>query len=252
MDPNESTRRWLELVREDQRSQATEFVYAFESLQTSHHILNANYQELKAVSDTLDTDRRFLGRANRPAQDALHVEFVRRLHNYLASVKTLVDHTRAFRSRHVRDEGFDSQCEAQLSRLRDNPVVKFLQEFRNPVLHSGLPRVAVTTTFPESRGIRRQLTVSVSELLAMHDWSEEARRYIDQAQEGYHKDQKYVDLAVAAQNYQDTVTAFYSWFYGSIGTVKGPMIAEFVARRNELVRLEAEMQDRTSEISDAG
>jgi hypothetical protein len=246
MDKSESTSRWLELVREDQRSEATEFTYAFEWLQTSHHILNANYQELKVVSETLDTDRRFLGRANRPGQDALHFEFIRRLHNYLASVKTLVDHTRAFRSRHVHDEVFDQECEAQLLRLRDNPVVKFLQEFRNPVLHSGLPRVALTTTFPESKGIRRQLTLSVAELLAMHDWSEEARRYIDEAQEGYNKDQKYVDVAAAAQKYQEAVTAFYTWLYGSIGIVKGPMLAEFVARRNELARLQAEMHDRTA------
>lgn len=252
MTISESTKLWLELVQEDQRSEATEFAYGFEWLQTSHYILNANYQELKAIPERFDTDQRLLNLANRSEQDALHSEFIRRLHNYLASVKTLVDHTRTFRSRHVRDEGFDQNCEVQLSRLRDDPVVKFLQEFRNPVLHSHLPRVALTTTSPDCKGIRRQFTLSVSDLRAMHDWSQEARRYIDEAQEGYYNDRKYIDVAGAAQKYQEAVTVFYTWFYESIGIVKGPMIAEFVARRTQLASLQAEMHARTNERPQAG
>jgi hypothetical protein len=252
MSISESTKLWIKLVQEDQRSEATEFTHAFEWLQTSHYILNANYQELKAIPERFDTDRSLLNLANRSEQDALHFEFIRRLHNYLASVKTLVDHTRTFRSRHVRDEGFDQGCEVQLSRLRDDPVVKFLQEFRNPVLHSHLPRVALTTTFPDGKGIRRQLTMSVVELRGMHDWSHEALRYIDEAQQGYDNDRKYVDVAGAAQKYQEAVTAFYTWFYESIGTVKGPMLAEFIARRTELARLHAEMHARTNERPQEG
>lgn len=202
------TSRWLELVREDERAASTEFVYAFEWLQTSHYILNANFRELKAIPDRFATDRRLLDVANRAAQEALLLDFVRRLHNYLAAVKTLVDHTRAFRSRHVSDVSFDAECEEKLQQLRDDPVVRFLQEFRNPVLHSHLPRVALTTTFPHEQ-FRRQLTLSVTEILAMHEWSPQARRYIQEAQEGYYEDNKYIDLVDASVKYQQAIAAFY-------------------------------------------
>lgn len=86
----------------------------------------------------------------------------------------------------------------------------------------------------------------------MRDWSQEARRYIDEAQEGYYNDWKYVDVAGAAQKYQEAVTVFYTWFYESIDIVKGPMFAEFVVRRTELARLQAEMHARTNERPQAG
>lgn len=247
MSNSEITDRWLALVREDQRAEATEFTYAFEWLQTSHQIQNANYRELKVILERFTADRRLLDQANRDEQEVLHFDFIRGLHNYLASVKTLVDHTRTFRSRQVVDETFDQQCEVQLRLMRDNPIVKFLQEFRNPVLHSHLPRVALMTTFPEDKSVRRQLTLSVAELLAMRDWSQHARRYIVEAQEGYYEDQKYIDVAAAAERYQEAVASFYSWFYESIGILKGPLIAEFVTRRTELAKLQATMHSRTNE-----
>jgi hypothetical protein len=242
---SDRTKRFLELAHEDETSAATEFYYALEWLQTSHQILSGNYQELRAIPERFNTDRGLLGQANRSAQDALHFEFIRVLHNYLASVKTLVDHTRTFRSRHVQDSIFNKDCEAELAKLRENPVVKFLQEFRNPVLHSRLPRIALTTTFPEDRGLLRQLTVSVAELEALYDWSPEARRYISSAQEGYYEDKKYLDVGKAAGIYQQAVDAFYRWFYESIDIVKGALLAEFVARRTELAKLQAQIHDET-------
>jgi hypothetical protein len=183
MSESESTSRWVELVREDEGAASTEFVYAFEWLQTSHYILLNNVRELLAIPERFASDRSLLAYENRAGRETLLLEFVRRLHNYLAAVKTLVDHTRTFRSRHVCSPSFDSECERRLQQLRDTPVVKFLQEFRNPVLHSQLPRVALTTT-DQNGQLRRQLTLSVAETLAMHTWSVSARQYIDEAQEG--------------------------------------------------------------------
>ena len=241
MGNSELVNHYLQLVREDERAEATEFVYSFEWVQTSHSILDANYRELRAIPDRFNHDRHLLHEANQGQKEALHTEFIQRLHNYLASVKTLVDHTRTFRSRHVRDEVFDKQWDDRLKQLREDPVVTFLQEFRNPVLHSHLPRVALTTTFPEGKCIRRQLTIGVAELLRMHDWSVEERRYIETAKEGYYEDKKYIDVTTAATRYQAVVTAFYSWFYELVGVVKGPLFAEFMARRTELALLQKTM-----------
>ncbi len=212
--------------------------------QTSHYILSANYQELKAIPERFETDRRLL---NRSEQKALHYEFIRKLHNYLASVKTMVDHTRAFISRYVDDKAFDRKFHSQLQRLLENPVVTFIQAFYNPVHHSHLPEVVLTITSPEGRGIRHQLTVSVADLLAMYEWPRKARRYIESAKEGYNEDQKYLDIAAAAEQYQEVVTVFYAWFYNSIGVVKGPLIAEFVVRRTEIAKLQMAIHKQSSE-----
>lgn len=238
MGESESTSRWVELVREDERAESTEFVYAFEWLQTSHYILLNNVRELLAIPERFASDRSLRLYENHAGRETLILEFVRRLHNYLAAVKTLVDHTRTFRSRHVSTPSFDSECGRRLQQLRDTPVVKFLQEFRNPVLHSQLPRVALTTT-DQGGQLRRQLTLSVAETLAMHSWSVSARQYIDEAQEGYYADNKYIDLTAASERYQTAIGGFYDWFYASVAAVKKEQIAEFATRRAELVRLQA-------------
>ena len=80
----------------------------------------------------------------------------------------------------------------------------------------------------------------------MHEWPQGAQRYIESAKEGYYEDKKYIDIAAAAERYQEAVTAFYAWFYQSIGVVKGPLIAEFVVRRTELARLQMAMQNQSS------
>ena len=239
-DRPEKTSRFSTLVREEENSPGTEFVYAFECLVTAHDILEANFRELKAIPDQFDTDRTLIHAASYPARRALLLEFVRRLHNYLAAAKTLVDHTRAFRSRHVSDAAFDAECDDRVKQLLDDPVIKFLQDLRNPVLHSCLPRVelTITDTAPDDQ-LRTQLTLSVKELLTMHDWSVAARRYIEEAQEGYYVDNKYVDLGAVAVRYQQTIATFYNWFYQSVLSRNRPLVAEFVERREELIRIQA-------------
>jgi hypothetical protein len=189
-------RRWIDLVREDETAASTQFAHAYDWLQISQYVLNSNFAELIASPEQFAADPRLLGVAARPAQQALLLDFVRRLHNYVAAVKTLVDHTRAFRLRNVPEEPLATEDEQRVVAFREKPVVRFLQEFRNPVMHSQLPRVSLTTTFRDG-ALRQQLTIEVADALGMHEWSGQAKRYIDEAREGYYTDKQYLDLAAA-------------------------------------------------------
>lgn len=141
----------------------------------------------------------------------------------------------------MSDAAFDVEHSQRLQQLLDTPVVKFLQDFRDPVLHSHLPQVVLTIS-DRAGQLRRQLTVSVAELVPMYKWSVGARRYIKDAQEGYYADQKYMDLTAAADGYQAAICEFYDWFYSSVATVKREQIREFATRREELGRLQAALQ----------
>jgi hypothetical protein len=143
MDAAEPAKGFSELVREENSAACTELVYAFWWLQLADDILERNYRELTAVPDRITTDMGLLARNNRAAQEGLIVEFVQRLQNYLASVSALAAHTRAFQRRHVTDAEFTAAYAARVKVLDQTPVVKFLQGFRNAVLHSRLPRVAL-------------------------------------------------------------------------------------------------------------
>lgn len=234
-----------DLVHQYRMAPSTALVEALESLQLSHHILNANFQELRAIPDAFVRDRELASIEARHATQLLLRDFVRRLHNYLAAVKTLVDHTRAFHARYGAAAELDTSLEERLQRLREEPVVRFLQEFRNPVLHSRLPEIALTIT-DAGGALRRQLTVAVEELMSIHEWSKHARRFIESASEGYYEDNRYVDLMTATSDYQSVISEFYNWYYVSVATAHATAIAEVTARRQELANLQRAIQQRGS------
>jgi hypothetical protein len=221
-------------------------MYAFQWIQTAEWVLVANYTELKAIPDRLDGNLALTGQHN-PEVAGLHRDFIRRLLNYLGSVKTLVDTTRTFKSRHVPDEAFDREFNEHLQALLQHGVIAFMQELGNPVRHAQLPRVAITTTFPDGRSLRRQMTLSLSELTKMRDWTVNARAYLQQAKQGYYEDKQYIDLTSAAAEYQEHVCVFYQWFYHAVATLKAPMMNRFYARRAELT----ELQERAFERAEA-
>jgi hypothetical protein len=79
----------------------------------------------EAIADHLDGNIALARLTGETEAESLHREYIRRLHNYLASAKTLVDHTRAFRLRHVSDEAFNRDHESHLQELLGHAVVHF-------------------------------------------------------------------------------------------------------------------------------
>lgn len=228
--------RWRELVREDKTATSTAFVYDLDWLQLTHYILNQNFRELVQIPDVLERNIDLIAIDKRRESEALHVEFMRRLHNYLAAVKTLVDHTRKFR-KNWGDLELDTEFQRKLDALLEKSVVKFVQELRNPTQHSRLPVIARVTTFervePNSDAVRplTRLMVDINELLVLHDWSPQAREYIREA-----ADRQKVDVTLAVRRYQEAITEFYEWFFAAVTEVKKELLEDFRRRREELAR----------------
>ena len=93
-------------------------VDAFQRLQFADDLFERNYSELDG---RFGTNHRG-SPAARPRQlcprHELIFESVRRLDNYLAAVKTLVDHTRTFRDRHASGPAVGASCDARLDEPR--------------------------------------------------------------------------------------------------------------------------------------
>lgn len=240
MAMNEQERaRWVELVEQDQTAASTLFVLDLNWLDAARYVLDRNFSEVGQIPDAIERNVEFMIKATRQQEDALHREFVRRFHNYLAAAKTMVDNTRAVRARWGTQE-FCQLCDDRINAIRCQPVVRFLQEMRNAMHHSQLPHIHRVTTFepvppgPNTVMPRLRLMVSTTALRAMHDWSRVARAYIGQA-----ADRDDVDMAVAVKEYQEIVDGFHDWFIKEIKTAKKDLLDDFDARRTELARLSA-------------
>jgi len=238
--------RWIALVREDETARSTQFAYHLQSLQLTHRVLNLNYVELQKIPEVLNKDRSLLAIERRPEAMLLHVEFVRRHHNWLASVKSLVDHTRTFCRRWPHDD-IAAKLASRIQSLQAEPVVKFVQELRNPTQHDRLPEIArVTTLEPLETGPNHfnpvtRLMVSTDNLRGLGSWSRAARRYIVQA-----ADKENLDLMQSAREYQKLIGTFYEWFYDAVVDAHRPLWDDFTSRREELVRLQSRAQRGTT------
>jgi len=235
---NEAERqRFTELVEEDQVARSTAFVEDLNWLGVSHYILNQNFREAVQIPEALDRKVELLSRDRRQEARALHLEFVRRLHNYVAAAKTLVDHTRAFRNRWT-DEAFNNAFQTRLKELLSNPVVKFIQQLRNPTQHSRLPPVARVTTFeadslnPATVRPLVRLMVKARDLENLYGWSSPALAYIRA-----NIDHESVDVTLAIRRYQESLESFYAWFFQQLTITWKDLLDDFDRRRQELARL---------------
>jgi len=238
MNEQERT-RWVELAQQDPTAVSTRFVLDLNWLDAARYVFDRNFAEAIQIPDAVETNLEFIIKANRQQEDALHREFVRRFHNYVASAKTMVDNTRAVRVRWETPE-FRQLCDERIEDARSRPVVRFLQEMRNAMHHSRLPQIHRVTTFqPVPRGPntvmpRLRLMVSTSALGAMHDWSRLARAYIEET-----ADSDNVDMTVVVKGYQSVADALHDWFIAEIKKARKDLLDDFDARRSELRRLSA-------------
>lgn len=244
MNRQEPGERWRRLLEEERNSKASQFVKAWEWLRLSHYVLNENYRELLLIPEIFNRQTELAAVSRRSEEDALLIEFMRRLHNYLASVKSLVDHTRRFRRRYITGQELNQKIEIKVNELRSDPDVTFLQRLRHPVQHSHLPEIALVTTFPNGT-MKRQLMMGVDELVQYgeRNWSKKEVEYIRDNKEGYYEDSQSIDISAAVERYQLKIESFYKWLYNTIQEANMALLEEHNRRVEEIIRVEGQLRD---------
>jgi hypothetical protein len=128
---------------------------------------------LEDISDPLKVG----GVEQRAKLQALFHEVIRLFHNFLASGKTLIDHTRNLMNEEFVTDQHRSEYKAEVNRIFvDNQIARFTQDFRNYVLHRAIPHIALNYTLePERIALNLQL-IPMSE---WENWSPPARAFIE-------------------------------------------------------------------------
>lgn len=144
-----------------------------------------NYLELKALLDQASSDLRLaIELSQNVHEDSVRVSFVgavsQRLHNYLASTMSLVDHAR----RLMRDqpETFNTMWSARVARLQTHGEVPFMMSLRVYAQHRALPPVShyFSMTSAPSTGSNWtcEIELGTAELLKWDGWKADARAFL--------------------------------------------------------------------------
>lgn len=198
-----------------------------------------NLRELLALLEQAATDEQLaieLVQNVRPpvVRERFQALVTQRLHNYLASTTSLVDHVR--RVMRGRSDPLAEEYERRKAALRQHPEVDFMVGLRNFTLHRVLPLVGHTLSIQNvntaGQSMASEVQLSVAELLEWKGWSAGSRTYVKGQGDG-------VVLRAVVRLHGELIASFSVWLHTQLVTGNAGGIEELnrlvVARNAELI-----------------
>ena len=174
----------------------------------SYHIFNGNHEELRRALETYhnpDFAIQLWALTSRRKLDLFQKELVRMLHNYLASAKTLVEHTRKFVRTQYFGTEFEKKYDSKVDEAFHNPFCSFIMDLRDFILHNGLPQTSASFHFEREKPLEFTIKLDVGSLRNWDGWDPQAAQYL-----GTLGAEVVMDDLV--QRYTSLVAGFYKWF----------------------------------------
>lgn len=202
---------------------------SWDSLEHVHSVLTVNEHELLKLVSAIEQNQNDLAMTvignvgPRQPRTAIFRELLRRLHNYVASAGTLIDHTRNL-TRTYEGTSTHEQYLQRLAEAKEKNVLPFISKLRNYVLHVGIPAVGVRVSLKD--GVESFMVyIDRDAALEWREWPAAARAFLQAQPEK-------VSLKDVIEAYGEVIEALYGWLYGQYEDLHGAEIADL----NELIR----------------
>ncbi|MGG0053093.1 hypothetical protein [Bacillus atrophaeus] len=181
-------------------------------LDVSKYVFEKNHEELCKTINLFKSDYEKAIKTIKISQgkglNPFLYELSRLLHNYLASGKTLIDHSRKLFQQEYEHKhlAFSKVYQNKLKEtFAESPLAKFIQDLRNYSLHRSIPISGASYDIASSnRGLTEVFLVKKS-LLEWDGWTKKAKEYIDTCK-------KDIDLIQLVNEYTKKTKEFQEWF----------------------------------------
>lgn len=207
------------------------------ALDASFYVFQRNFDELNSMlrkhADVREAIR-LRGVGRKPEMRAFLYETARLLHNFVTSVKSLLEHTRIV-YREISEKGEelpDYQTEVD-RRFAKDPLAKFVEGLRNYCLHHELPTISSVLHFsslPPTPVFESRVELKIDELKKYSKWSRLAREYLSSQDEP-------IDLLNVTNAYYGLAKDFYDWFQLRQREIHSQEFARVASIQRELERL---------------
>lgn len=204
IEEDERTRR--ELVDDARYSEGGEIFFDLKSLYTTLNMVNKNYNLLCKKRNEF---------VNRGAHywmindtEEFFREYLRRLHNYIASVHTLISHTYTFLDRYEdKAPELKSKYFTELRSRNLEVKVNLLKQIRHYTQKNWEPPLSASISPAMSEGEEDELKLLLDkeEMLEWNGWDAEVEPFL----ESFEDDIEITELAI---EYQSEINDFYDWF----------------------------------------
>ena len=198
-----------EVYESMKNSEGMKFIYRRKSYSFSYNIFEGNTEELENSLKVIESPKahiRYTVETNRAGSTQTHREINRLFHNFLASAKTLVEHTRVLIKNHYQKTSIQSAYQSKInSEYAEDELCRFIQDLRNFILHRGLPENYMMTVLnPETQEIESSVNLDVNKFLDWDKWSSISRRFLS-------KKEKSIKISSIITPYANKIISLYKW-----------------------------------------
>lgn len=206
LEQDDRSRR--ELVEDCYDSEGRRIFNDMRSLYTTLQMVNKNYQMLVQKRDEFVNEDaiEWMMRSGEDTQEFFR-EYLRRLHNYAASVHTLTHHTYTFFNRYEsKAPDLHSKYSAELDKRGLGVKVNLLKQIRHYTQKNWEPPLAaeISPAMEDGAGDTLELYLKKEEMLEWNGWDPEPRDFLKEL-----GDEIYITQL--AEEYQNEVNDFYNW-----------------------------------------
>jgi len=231
----ENNKKIVELYEKREKLEGTRVLRMQQNLADSLYAVDRNRQELLKMVGVYE--RNFLSLwdvANRPKLAKFLRELKRLLHNYLSSIFSLIEHTRAF-CEDLGNSKFESAYRTELQKLKTNKCVIFLPSLRTYAQHKELPFVVAKLSGTKQNikndlVLKHSLVLRKEDLLRWDSWDKDSRSYISHFEDD-------IELKTVVNEYHDLIWKFYKWIYAEVDRLYSKELKELDQIKSQMRRL---------------
>jgi hypothetical protein len=192
-------------------------------LGTSYRAFVSNYSQLRTLLEKFADPQIALelwAVTNRHKLDAFQQEVLRHLQNYLASAKSLVQHTRNLAEEMLGGTESSKKYDKLIKEgFTDSPVVQFVEDLRDYTLHNQLPLTSAVLHWERDKELDNSIMLEVGAMKAWKGWSTKGKEFIKSV-----GDQ--TKLADIVNSYASKVIDLHGWLSKEVAQVKAVALAE--------------------------
>jgi hypothetical protein len=170
------------------------------------------------------------------------IEITRLLHNFVAAVKSLVDHTRRLYDKLYKPARLMPDYPDEIKkRFAKNALAQFVEGLRNYCMHYQLPPIRSKFGMDIEKGLSSAVCLTRDELLKWDRW-DKGKAFLEACPPD-------VPFAGIMAEYHQEVTEFYDWFVNQQRAVHATEIAFLDERRARMKELREEEARRAGMTS---
>lgn len=203
-------------------------------LNQSFYIFNKNNYELKKELESFknfDKASHLMKIENKELLDNYTDELLRLFHNFLASAKSLIEHARNIVKESECNKEFKKKYQLEIvKRFSNSECNKFIEDFRNYILHKGLPNIFFRESYKQMEGNSSLVLINIKYLKKWKGWTKLSESYINSLQENE-------DFSKIINQYSDAIFKFYEWFIKEFLNSHKNEYNELSKLQNQLIEL---------------